>query len=80
MYALPIINRDIFYGGSSEGIKIKYNTTYTASLFDVLKNYASLLQKKENTSSLTIASSELHSVDQAIQRIKSMFETNSLYN
>ena len=73
LYSRPLINRDIFYGGSNEGIKVKYSTTYTASLFDVLKNYTNLLKKKENISSLTISSSELYSVDQGIQRIKSMF-------
>jgi segregation and condensation protein A len=73
LYSLPILNRDIFYGGSDEGLKVKYNITYTATLFDVLNSYANILSKKEVVSSLTIPSSELHSVDQALKRIKSMF-------
>jgi len=73
LYATPLINRDIFYGGSNEGIKIRYNISYTASLFDILKSYSIILKKKEVLSSLTISSSELHSVDEAIQRMKSMF-------
>ena len=75
LYSLPILNRDIFYGGSNESLKVKYNTSYTATLFDVLKSYANLLSKKEIISSLTISSSELYSVDQAMIRIKSMFDS-----
>ena len=73
LYSLPILNRDFFYGGSNEGLKVKFNITYTASLFDILKSYANILSKKEASSSLTIPSSELYSVDQAMKRIKSMF-------
>ena len=73
LYSLPILNRDIFYGGSNEGLKVKYNISYTASLFDILKTYSNILSKKEISSSLTISSSELYSVDQAMKRIKSMF-------
>ena len=73
LYSRPIINRDVFYGGSNEGVKVKYNITYTASLYDVLKIYSYILKKENNISTLTIASSELYSVDQAIQRLKGMF-------
>ena len=77
LYSRPLINRDIFYGGSTEGVKIKYNITYTATLFEMLKNYAYILNKHNIPSSLTIATSELHSVDEAIQRIKNMFDSIS---
>lgn len=73
LYSLPILNRDFFYGGSNEGLRVKYNISYTASLFDILKTYSNILSKKEISSSLTISSSELYSVDQAMKRIKSMF-------
>ena len=72
LYSRPLINRDIFYSGSNEGINIKYNITYTATLYDLLKNYSYILKKEDNLSLLTIASSELYSVDQAIQRMKGM--------
>ena len=29
LYSRPLINRDIFYGRSSEGLKVKYNINYT---------------------------------------------------
>ena len=73
LYSKPIIGRDVFYGGSTEGLKIKYDINYTATLFDVLNTYSIILRKSDNVSSLTIASSELYSVDSAIQRIKGMF-------
>ena len=73
LYARPLIDRDIFYGGSNEGVKVKYNIFYTSNLFDILKTYSGFINKREKISSLTIASSELHSVDQAIVRLKDMF-------
>tara|TARA_Y100001970_G_scaffold124366_1_gene153984 strand:- start:1150 stop:1917 length:768 start_codon:yes stop_codon:yes gene_type:complete len=73
LYSKPIIGRDVFYGGSSEGLKVKYNIKYSSTLFDLLKAYASILKKKDNISHLTIAYSELYSVDNAIKRLKSIF-------
>ena len=77
LYSRPLIDRDIFYGGSTEGLKIKYDINYTATLFDVLNSYSIILRKSDKVSSLTIASSELYSVDSAIQRIRGMFGTLS---
>jgi len=73
LYDRPIINRDIFYGGSDEGVNIKYNINYTATLFDILKSYSNLINKVNHATRLSISLSELYSVDQAIQRIKSIF-------
>ena len=73
LYSLPQIGRDVFFGGSNKGINVKYTITYKASLFDILKSYASIVKKEEQASSLTILSSELFSVDQAINKLKSMF-------
>lgn len=73
MYSLPLIGRDIFYGGSSEGVKVKYDITYSSTLFDVLRAYSSIIQKDDVVNHLTIASSELYSVDNALKRLKSIF-------
>ncbi len=73
LYAKPLIGRDIFYGGSIEGINIKYKITYTSTLYDLLNSYSIILKKNEQISHLTIHSSELFSVDQAIQRLKDIF-------
>ena len=75
LYDRPLINRDIFYGGSIEGVNIKYNITYKASLFDILNTYSNLINKGNQATSLSIALSELYSVDHAIQRIKGIFGT-----
>ena len=73
LYARHLIDRDIFYGGSIEGINIKYNITYTSSIYDLLNAYSIILKKNEQINHLTINSSELYSVDQAIQRLKGIF-------
>ena len=73
LYKKPIVYRDVFYGGTNEGINIKYNISYTASLFELLQSYALLLNKQNTVSTLTINSSELFTVDQAIERMKIMF-------
>ena len=73
LYSRPLIGRDSFYGGSSEGVKVKYNITYSSSLFDLLRAYSVIIQKDEKASHLTIAYSELYSVDDAIQRLQNIF-------
>ena len=73
LYSRPIIDRDIFYGGSEEGINIKYNITYSAKLFDIFKSYSLIIRKNESISNLTINLSELQSVEQSIERIKNIF-------
>ena len=73
LYTRPLINRDIFYGGSSEGLKIKYNINYTSNLYDLLTSYSQILKSKDQVKHLTIEYSELYSVDQAIKRMKEIF-------
>ena len=73
LYTRPLIDRDIFYGGSIEGINIKYNITYTSTIYDLLNSYSIILKKNEQINHLTINPSELYSVDQAIQRLKGIF-------
>ena len=73
LYSRPIVNRDIFYGGSAEGLKVKYNITYTSNLFDLLKSYSQVLKSKDQIKPLTIEYSELYSVDQAVKRLKQIF-------
>ena len=75
LYARPLIDRDIFYGGTTEGINVKFQVTYTSNLYDILKTYSSILLKSKKMSHLTITFSELHSVDSAIQRLKNIFGT-----
>ncbi len=73
LYSRPIVNRDVFYGGSTEGLKVKYNITYTSNLFDLLKSYSQVLKSKDQIKHLTIEYSELYSVDQAVKRLRQIF-------
>ena len=73
IYSFPLIGRDVYYGGSSEGLKVKYNIKYSSTLFDLLRAYSLIIQKDDRISHLTIAYSELYSVDEAIVRLKSIF-------
>ena len=54
-------------------MKVKYTINYSSNLFDLLRAYSSIIQKGDNISHLTIAYSELYSVDNAIQRLKNIF-------
>ena len=67
------MNRDVFYGGSSEGLKVKYNINYISNLYDLLKSYSQILKSNEQVKQLTIEYSELYSVDQAVKRLKGIF-------
>jgi len=73
IYSRSIIGRDVFYGGSSEGLNVKFDITYTANLYDLIKTYSSIILKNERIDQLTITFSELYSVDSAIQRLKRLF-------
>ena len=75
LYSRPLINRNVFYGGSSQSLKVKYNIKYTSNLFDMLKTYSQILKSKDQVKSLTIKFSELYSVDQAVKRLKNVFGT-----
>ena len=84
IYSLPMIGRDIFYGGSSEGVKVKIDITFSSTLFDLLRAYSTVIQKDDIINHLTIASSDLYSVDKALMRLKSIFgdvtEWTNLFN
>ena len=73
IYSRPLVNRDVFYGGSSEGLKVKYNINYISNLYDLLKSYSQILKSNEQVKQLTIEYSELYSVDQAVKRLKGIF-------
>ena len=72
LYSRPLIGRDVFYRGFTDGLKIKYKITYVSTLFDLLKSY-SLNISKNMISSLSISPSDLFSVEGAIQRLKNIF-------
>ena len=73
IYSRPLVNRDVFYGGSTEGLKVKYNINYTSNLYDLLKSYSQILKSNEQVKQLTIEYSELYSVDLAVKRLTGIF-------
>ena len=75
LYTRPLVYRDLFYGGSADGLKVKYNIKYTSNLYDLLHSYSKILKSKEHIKHLTIEYSELYSVDQAVKRLKEIFGT-----
>ena len=72
LYARPLVGRDVFYSGITEGVKIKYKISYSSNLYDLLKSY-SLIISNNPIASLTITNSDLYSVEQSIQRLKKIF-------
>ena len=75
LYSKSLIGRDVFYGGTAEGVNVRFDITYTSNLYDLLKTYSLILLKSEKLTQLTITFSELHSVDASIQRLKNIFGT-----
>ena len=73
LYARPLIERDTFYVKSLDGIKVKYDISYTSNLYDLLKSYSYIVNKSEQISHLTINAYDLFTVDQAIKRLKDIF-------
>ena len=55
------------------GLNQQYQCCQIWNLYDLLKSYSAILLKTDKVSQLTITLSELHSVDSAIQRLKSIF-------
>ena len=77
LYSKPLVNRDIFYGVSIDGLKTKYKINYTSNLYDLLNSYSRILKANDKVQNLTIEFSELLSVDQALKRMKEIFGTIS---
>ncbi len=69
----PLIDRDTFYGGTTEGIITKYDISYSSTLFDLLKTYTNIVAQPDFDNLLKIDLSDLYSVDEAIVRLKEIF-------
>ena len=74
LYSRPLIGRDVFYSRFTNNIKIKYKIVYTSTLYDLLKSYSSIIVKND-TSVLSIHSTNLFSVEEAIKRLQSIFDS-----
>jgi len=67
---LPRLGRDVFSGGSVEGVKVIRSPVYELTLYELLRAYGD--QKSKGTfDPLEIAPTEFYSVDDALERLES---------
>jgi segregation and condensation protein A len=69
LMARPQLGRDVFPRGAPDGLPRVLVPVYEVTLFDLLKAYGDGRQRRENTI-LHIAPPELHSMDDALQRLE----------
>jgi segregation and condensation protein A len=65
---LPRLGRDVFPRGAPEGMKVTRIPVYDLSLYELLKAYGDH-QRRGHHDSLEIAVTEIHSVDDALERL-----------
>jgi segregation and condensation protein A len=71
IFMLPRRGIDFFPRGQTEGLPITYRSVYDVSLYDLLRAYATQHRDK-NVGSLEIEAFDLHSIDDAINRLREM--------
>ena len=71
LFARPLLGREVFRRGAPEGIRVITNSVYEASLFELLDAYGSI-QRRGKVETLTIEQFELFSVDDALDRLRSV--------
>ena len=67
----PRLGRDVFPRGAPEGMDVVNTPVYELSLYDVLKSYADN-RRRAKASQLTIEASSLHSLSDAIERMRGL--------
>jgi len=65
---LPRLGRNVFARGAPEGVKVTRIPVYDLSLYELLKAYGDQ-QRRGHNDSLEIAPTEIHSVDDALERL-----------
>ena len=65
-----------FKRGNPEFFKINNKVNYDLNLYDLLKSYGKIVTKSNNKS-ITIAETKLYSVEEAINRLKSLLEMSN---
>jgi len=71
LMARPRLGRDVFPRGAPEGLRVVTLGVLDVSLFELLAAYATI-QRRGKAAPLTIGSTALYSVDQAIHRLTRM--------
>jgi len=67
----PRLGQDFFPRGMPEKVKVNTITTWNATLFDLLRAYGNVKQRAD-ISTLRITPTALYSMDQAVQRLRSI--------
>lgn len=65
---LPRLGRNVFARGAPEGVKVTRNPVYELSLYELLKAYGDQ-QRRGHNDALEIAPTDVHSVDDALERL-----------
>ncbi|MEK9707916.1 MAG: ScpA family protein, partial [Alphaproteobacteria bacterium] len=71
LFARPLLGRDVFKRGEPEGIRVVTNSTWEASLFEMLDAYGAI-QRRGKVETLTIQQFELFSMDDALGRLRAV--------
>ena len=71
LFSLPQLGQDIFPRGMPEGLTTKMDTTYDASLYDLLKSYGDIERRQEFTN-YELPTFSLMSMEVAMERMTKM--------
>ena len=71
LMAGPHLGREVFPRGAPEPLRVVTQAKYQASLYDLLKAYAAI-RRPGDLASLHIALPELHSVENALKRLRTL--------
>ncbi|NQV99604.1 MAG: segregation/condensation protein A [Rhodospirillales bacterium] len=66
------LGKDFFKRGEVEKFRTSVNTIYELSLFELLKAYGEQKRRKEGTGAMQIASFEIYTVEDALQRLRKL--------
>jgi segregation and condensation protein A len=66
------LGKDFFGRGEAEKFKTSISTIYELSLFELLKAYGEQKRRKEGTGPMQIASFEIYTVEDALQRLRKL--------
>ena len=72
LFERPQLGQDVFARGQPEGVEEKVVTHWTATLYDLIKAYGNIKQRKEKDH-YDMPSFELMSMDRAMERLNKMF-------
>ena len=68
------IGKDIFFRGSKGNIRSIYSTKYSATLYEILKSYSSIVMKRD-FQKINIPKLPIFSTEEGIKRIRSLFNS-----